>query len=103
MTTFDSVSKLLETLFDLWLDVVRFVSASLRSRCALAAENLFPRKQLAFARGAPPPTSSGDGPYEVAKLLAWREALTVVKPKGQGRPRIPSDLQMLITEWATTM
>src|SRR6516225_12392425 len=80
MTTFDSVSKLLETLFDLWLDVVRFVSASLRSRCALAAENLFPRKQLAFARGAPPPTSSGDGPYEVAKLLAWREALTVVKP-----------------------
>jgi len=48
MPTFDSVSKLLETLFDLRLDVVRFVSASLRSRCALAAENLFLRKQLAL-------------------------------------------------------
>lgn len=34
----------------LWMDLVRFLGASLRSRTALAAENLFLRKQLALYR-----------------------------------------------------
>ena len=32
----------------LWIDFARFLGASLRSRTALAAENLFLRKQLAL-------------------------------------------------------
>jgi hypothetical protein len=34
----------------LWVDLVRFLGTSLRSRTALAAENLFLRKQLALYR-----------------------------------------------------
>ena len=37
----------------LGIDLVRFVGASLQSRAALAAENLFLRKQLALYRERP--------------------------------------------------
>jgi hypothetical protein len=40
--------RLLLTTFDLWLDALRFVRLSLRRPSALAAENLFIRKQLAL-------------------------------------------------------
>ena len=48
MPTFDSLSNLFETLLDLGLDAIRLARASLHPRCALAAENLFPCKQLGF-------------------------------------------------------
>jgi hypothetical protein len=48
MRKLDSLSNLLGTLFDLMLDALRLVRVSLRSRCALAAENLFLRKQSAL-------------------------------------------------------
>jgi len=48
MPQLDSLSNVLLTLFDLLLDALRFIRVSLRPRCALAAENLFLRKQLAL-------------------------------------------------------
>jgi len=39
---------LLLTTFDLLLDSLRLIGASLQTRCRLAAENLFLRKQLAL-------------------------------------------------------
>lgn len=35
-------------MFDLGLDALRFIRVSLRPRCALPAENLFHREQLAL-------------------------------------------------------
>ena len=48
MPKLDSLSNVLLTMFDLLLDTLRFIRVSLRPRCALAAENLFLRKQLAL-------------------------------------------------------
>ncbi len=48
MPNLHSLSNLLLTTFDLLLDALRFIGVSLRPRCALAAENLFLRKQLAL-------------------------------------------------------
>jgi hypothetical protein len=48
MPKLDSLSNLLGTLFDLLRDALRFIRVGLRPRCALAAENLFLRKQLAL-------------------------------------------------------
>ena len=48
MPKLNSLSNVLLPMFDLWLDTLRFIRVSLRPRCALAAENLFLRKQLAF-------------------------------------------------------
>ena len=42
------LSNLFVEIFDLWLDTLRFIRLSLRSHFALAAENLFLRKQLAL-------------------------------------------------------
>ncbi|PYV24468.1 MAG: hypothetical protein DMG24_11380, partial [Acidobacteria bacterium] len=44
----DSLSHLLLSALDLLLDALRFTRLSLRPHCALAAENLFFRKQLAL-------------------------------------------------------
>jgi len=48
MPNLNSLSKVLLTTFDLLLDVLSFTRLSLRPRYALAAENLFLRKQLAL-------------------------------------------------------
>jgi hypothetical protein len=48
MPKLDSLSNVLLTMFDLFLDALRFIKLSLRPRSALAAENLFLRKQLAL-------------------------------------------------------
>lgn len=125
MPTFDSLSNLLGTLVFLGLDSIRFVRTSLRPRCALAAENLFLRKQLALyvERNLKPRRAKATTKLTLvflSRLFAWREALTVVKPdtlvrwhrkgfrwlwrwksKPPGRPRIPVDLQKLIAEMAT--
>jgi hypothetical protein len=51
MPKLDSLSNALLTMFDLLLDALRFIRVSLRPRCALAAENLFLRRQLALYLG----------------------------------------------------
>ena len=48
MPKLDSLPNVLLTMFDLCLGAVRFIGTSLRPRAALAAENLFLRKQLAL-------------------------------------------------------
>jgi putative transposase len=48
MLKLDLLLKLLRTTFDLLLDALRFIRLSLRPNSALAAENLFLRKQLAL-------------------------------------------------------
>ena len=48
MLKLDSLSNLSIAVFDLWLDTLRFIRLSLRSHLALAAENLFLRKQVAL-------------------------------------------------------
>jgi putative transposase len=48
MPNLNSLSNVLLTTFDLLLDALRFIGLSLRPQCALAAENLFLRKQLAL-------------------------------------------------------
>ncbi len=44
MPKLDSLSNVLLTMFDLLLDVLRFIRVSLRPLCALAAENLWVAK-----------------------------------------------------------
>ena len=48
MSKLNCLHHLLLTTFDLWLDVLRFIKLSLQPNWALAAENLFLRKQLAL-------------------------------------------------------
>jgi putative transposase len=105
------------------IDLVRFLGASLRSRTALAAENLFLRKQLALYRERQVRPRRASDPLRLALVLlarcfAWREALSLVQPatllrwhrgafrllwrwrSRPGRPRLPADLQRLIAAMA---
>jgi putative transposase len=105
-------------------DFGRFVASGLRSRRALAAENLFLRKQLAlFQERKMKPRRADDATRwmmaALSRMFAWRDALWNVKPdtltrwhrKGfrlfwrlksrpTGRPRLPRDLRQLIREMA---
>src|SRR5215469_3425089 len=114
--------ELLLTIFYLLLDSLRLIGASLQTRCRLAAENLFLRKQLALylERQVKPRRAKAATRLTMvllSKLLVWREVLTVIKPetlirwhrqgvrlfwrwKPRGRPRVPSELQKLIAEMA---
>ena len=99
--------------------LMQFLRASLRPRIALAAENLFLRKQLALYREREvQPRRATDATRLVLVLLArvfpWRDALLIVQPatlirwhrqafrllwrwrSRSGRPRLPADLQRLI-------
>jgi len=120
MPKLDILSNVLLTMFDLLRDTLSFISVSLRARWALAAENLFLRKQLALylERRVNPRRAKASAKLTLvllSRLFAWREALTVVKPdtlirwhrkgfrlfwrwksKARGRPRIPAGLQKLI-------
>ena len=107
----------------LGIDLVRFLGTSLRSRTALAEENLFLRKQLALYRERQVNPRCASDPIRLALVLlarcfAWREALTIVQPatllrwhrelfrllwrrrSRPGRPRIPAELQHLIASMA---
>jgi putative transposase len=105
-------------------DVVRLVSAGVRSHAQLAAENLFLRKQLAlYVERQVKPRRADDATRIVlvalSRLIDWRRVLTVVKPdtlirwhrkafrlfwrwksRPRGRPRVPPDVQGLIAEMA---
>jgi len=105
-------------------DVLMFLGAALRSRTALAAENLFLRKQLALYRERQVKARRARDATRVALVLLarcfdWRQALLVVQPatlirwhrnafrlfwrwrsSRPGRPRLPADLRRLIVEMA---
>jgi putative transposase len=106
------------------LDLVHFALLTARSRRALAAENLFLRKQLAlFQERKVKPRRAGDSTRWIMAALSrgfeWRDALVSVRPdtlirwhrkgfrlfwrwksKPTGRPRLPKDLRRLIREMA---
>ena len=108
------------TLYHISLDSIRFFCNLLKSRSALAAENLFLRKQLAlYLECQVPPRRATDATrltlVLLGRLFEWKEALRVVRPetfvgwhrKGfrlfwrrksrqVERPRIPQDLRLLI-------
>jgi putative transposase len=106
------------------LDFGRLLTIGARSRRALAAENLFLRKQLALfqERKAKPRRADDSTRWMMAtlsRMFEWRDALWNVKPdtlirwhrkgfrlfwrwksKPTGRPRLPKDLRQLIREMA---
>jgi putative transposase len=113
------LAKFLCTSLRVSLDLLTVFRTGLRSRSALAAENLFLRKQLAlYLERKKRPRQATDAVRFTMALLAtffeWRQALTIVKPdtlirwhrKGfrlfwkwksrPGRPRIPQELRQLI-------
>ena len=124
MPKLDPLSNLRLTALDLLLDALGFMRLSLRPDCALAAENLFLRKQLALylERKVKPCRARDASRFTLillSRLFAWREALTIVKPdtfirwqrkgfrmfwrwisKRRGRPRVPAELRKLIVEMA---
>jgi hypothetical protein len=121
---FQLLARSLTTLSCLACDLVRFLVLVSRSRRALAAENLFLRKQLAlFQERKLKPHRAHDSTRLVmvilGRLFSWRDALVNVRPdtflrwhrKGfrlfsrwkcppVGRPQIPKDLHRLIREMA---
>ena len=106
-------------------DFLMLIRLILRSRRALAAENLFLRKQLTFyVERKIRPRPATDGTRLILALLSnwfpWREALIIVKPETllgwhrrgfrlfwkwkskclKGRPRISKDVQALMQQMA---
>src|SRR5262249_51784405 len=121
---FQPLTHSLTTLSSVACDLARLLMLTSRSRRALAAENLFLRKQLAlFQERKVKPHRAHDSTRLVmvilARMFAWRGALVNVQPdtfirwhrKGfrllwrwrsrpVGRPRVPKDLRRLIREMA---
>src|SRR5262245_38889990 len=84
MSKLNSPPHLLLTNFDLWLDTLRFIRPILQPDWALAAENLFLRKQLALyvERKAKPrraTDATGLTVVLLSRLFTWRRALIIVK------------------------
>src|SRR5215813_11531380 len=113
----------LPTLLRVVSDVARLVASLWQPRAALAAENLFLRKQLAlFIERQAKPRRADDATrfalVALSRLVDWRRLLTIVKPdtlirwhrtgfrlywrwkSKAGRPRIPAELRQLIKDVA---
>ena len=114
-----------QTIFDVLLDGLMFLRLWLRPSAAVAAENLFLRKQLGLfvERKVKPRRATDSIRFTLARLSRWFDwpaALIVVEPetltrwhrKGfrlfwkwkslpRGRPRVPAQLRKLIVEMAT--
>jgi putative transposase len=112
------------TVLRVMADLVRLALLAARSRRALAAENLFLRKQLAlFQERQVKPLRANDATRwtmaMLSRMFAWRGALVNVKPdtligwhrkgfrlfwrwksKPTGRPRLSKDLRELIRQMA---
>jgi putative transposase len=119
------VCRLLSNIFCVFVDVLAFVRLGLRTSSALAAENLFLRKQLGLyvERKKKPRRATAPVRFTLAQLsrfFEWRPILTVVKPdtlirwhrkgfrllwkwksRSSGRPRVPIDLRKLIVHMAS--
>ena len=85
MSIFRQLLKLSVTLEILVSDYVNFCAAGLRSRTALAAENLFLRKQLALfqereKKAVPTTVADRFVLSNLARFFDWRSALVIVKP-----------------------
>src|SRR6516225_3869017 len=115
---------LIRNLSAVFFDALAFIHLCLRPTAAVAAENLFLRKQLGLfvERKVKPRRANDSIRFTLARLSCWfdwRKALTIVKPdtlirwhrKGsrlfwkrksrpRGRPRIPAQLRKLIAEMA---
>jgi putative transposase len=118
--------KLLRGVFGVLIDALTFCCLILRSSSALAAENLFLRKQLGLyvERKKKPRRATDSIRFTLAQLtkfFQWRSVLTVVKPdtlirwhrkgfrlfwkwksQSSGRPRVPTDVRRLIVEMASS-
>ena len=104
-------------------DLARFLWLTLRPQNALAAENLFLRKQLAMFQERKVKPRRADTPLRItlvllSRLFNWRNALVVVQPQTlirwhrqgfrlfwrwksrRGRPPIPVELRQLIRDMA---
>jgi len=110
--------------YQLTMDFIRLLGSFLRSRSALAAEDLFLRKQLSlYQERKVRPHRATDATrltmVMLARLFDWREALVTVRPetfvgwhrrcirlfwrwksRRSGRPRIHEDLRRLILTMA---
>ena len=118
-----SAKLALETIFDLFRDILRYVYLGLRSGKVLAAENLFLRKQLALYQERQVKPRRINAATRIAlvflsKRFKWRPALVIVQPQTlvrwhrhgfrlfwrwksrPGRPRIPIELRQLIRQMA---
>ena len=118
------LSKLIVALQIFAYDCVRLCAAISRNRAALAAENLFLRRQLALfqerEKRARPTTAADRFVFaKLARFFDWRDALVIVKPatliswhraafrrfwrwksRPPGRPQISADLKRLIRRMA---
>jgi putative transposase len=115
------IRRLLSIAFGLLQESLRFGRSLLRPRIALAAENLFLRKQLAFyqERTVKPRRLNDSARLSLlfwSRWFDWQNALVVVKPETfigwhkrafqifwrwksrGGRPQIPRTLRALIVE-----
>jgi putative transposase len=121
---FSAVLTIAKGTVAVFADILAFVLLCLRSPAAVAAENLFLRKQLGLyvERKIKPQRATDSIRFALAQLsrfFDWRNALTVVKPdtlirwhrrgfrlfwkwksRPRGRPRVPADLQKLIVDMA---
>src|SRR5262249_21217867 len=112
------------TIVPVVIDLIRLAILAVHSRRALAAENLFLRKQLAlFQERQVKPRRANDSTRwlmaTLSRMFPWRDALVNIKAptlvrwhrqgfrlfwrwksKPMGRPRLPRDLRRLIREMA---
>src|SRR5713101_9305119 len=113
MPALDAVLKLFRTAVGVFVDLLTFFRLTLRTPQAVAAENLFLRKQLALyvERKTKPHRATDAVRFTLGQLsifFEWRDALTVVEPetlirwhrngfrlfwkwksRHAGRPRVP--------------
>ena len=118
-----SFVQVASTLLRLLVDMLYFLRLCLRSPTALAAENLFLRKQLALYQERQVKPQHATNAIRIAltwltRWFDWRQALVIVQPatllrwhrqgfrlfwrwkSRRGRPPIPADLQALIRQMA---
>jgi len=124
MSSLSPFSNLMSGVFGVLIDILTLLRLIFRSPGALAAENLFLRKQVGLyvERKQKPRRASNAMRFTMAQLsrfFEWRDALTIVKPdtlirwhrrirlfwkwksRASGRPRVPADVRRLIVEMAT--
>src|ERR671922_431918 len=123
LSLLSNFSQAASTLRMLLVDVLHFLRLCLRSPTALAAENLFLRKQLALYQERQVKPQHATNAIRIAltwltRWFDWRQALVIVQPatllrwhrqgfrlfwrwkSRQGRPPIPADLQALLRQMA---
>ena len=119
---FRTVAHCFRTTVPVVIDLIRLAILAVHSRRALAAENLFLRKQLAlFQERQVKPRRANDSTRwmmaTLSRMFPWRDALVNVKPdtfirwhrkgfrlfwrwksKATGRPLLPNNVRQLIRE-----